>query len=396
MFDKSRHYPLNEIQWDVDQIQRTIRNITNDAVNSFDSENGWPCHPMDSFTGCNFYMGSAGVLWAVDYLQKLGVSETIFEVETFLEDQLKANREQFKNHPHPENSSYLFGDLPILMLQYKISKDRSIADKVFQSIQTNNSEPVRELMWGTAGTLIAANFMDQWLSEPRWKDAFVFQANKLLEEWELIPDIGHLWSPELYGGNRKYLGPVHGFAGNVIPLIKGCRLLPEEQFDMICSRVMETVINSAESDHKLANWVAVYDEKDPHQKPTTVQHCHGAPGIITALSELPRYKNDQFDQVLEKGGELVWLAGPLKKGSNLCHGTGGNGYAFLKLFERNQNELWLERARYFAMHAIEQYELSRELYGQGRYSLWTGDVGLAIYLWDCLQAQARFPTIDVF
>ena len=33
---------------------------------------------------------------------------------------------------------------------------------------------------------------------------------------------------------------------------------------------------------------------------------------------------------------------------------------------------------------------------RGRYSLWTGDVGLAIYLWDCITGEPRFPTIDVF
>jgi hypothetical protein len=33
------------------------------------------------------------------------------------------------------------------------------------------------------------------------------------------------------------------------------------------------------------------------------------------------------------GGELTWRAGPLAKGANLCHGTAGNGYAFLALFE---------------------------------------------------------------
>ena len=27
---------------------------------------------------------------------------------------------------------------------------------------------------------------------------------------------------------------------------------------------------------------------------------------------------------------------------------------------------------------------------------WTGDIGLAIYLWDCITGDARFPTIDVF
>ncbi|MEO0490603.1 MAG: lanthionine synthetase, partial [Cyanobacteria bacterium J06659_2] len=83
-------------------------------------------------------------------------------------------------------------------------------------------------------------------------------------------------------------------------------------------------------------------------------------------------------------------------GSNLCHGTGGNGYAFLKLFVRTGNQIWLDRARAFAMHAIAQYRLSQQLYGQLRYPLWTGDLGLAIYLWDCLQAQAMYPTIDVF
>ena len=31
-----------------------------------------------------------------------------------------------------------------------------------------------------------------------------------------------------------------------------------------------------------------------------------------------------------------------------------------------------------------------------RYSLWTGDLGFAIYLWDCVRANAQFPTLDVF
>jgi hypothetical protein len=31
------------------------------------------------------------------------------------------------------------------------------------------------------------------------------------------------------------------------------------------------------------------------------------------------------------GGELTWRAGPLRKGAGLCHGTAGNGFAFLRL-----------------------------------------------------------------
>jgi len=48
------------------------------------------------------------------------------------------------------------------------------------------------------------------------------------------------------------------------------------------------------------------------------------------------------------------------------------------------------------MHALWQVERGRELFGQGRYSLCTGDIGVALDLHECLQASARFPTLDVF
>ena len=33
-------------------------------------------------------------------------------------------------------------------------------------------------------------------------------------------------------------------------------------------------------------------------------------------------------------------------------------------------------------------------FGQGRYTLWTGDAGLAIYLWHCLDGGASLPALD--
>jgi hypothetical protein len=58
--------------------------------------------------------------------------------------------------------------------------------------------------------------------------------------------------------------------------------------------------------------------------------------------------------------------------------------------------VWLDRARSFAMTAIAQCRETRKEVGRGRYSLWTGDIGLAVYLWDCMRAEPRFPTVDVF
>jgi hypothetical protein len=68
----------------------------------------------------------------------------------------------------------------------------------------------------------------------------------------------------------------------------------------------------------------------------------------------------------------------------------------LKLFRRTADEKWLARARRFAMHAIAQCEQDHLQYGHLRYSLWTGDPGLAIYLWNCIQATDVFPTMDCF
>ena len=93
---------------------------------------------------------------------------------------------------------------------------------------------------------------------------------------------------------------------------------------------------------------------------------------------------------------FVWHAGPLVKGPNLCHGTAGNGYAFLALYRRTREARWLERARAFAMHALRQVESMRAKHGQGRHSLWTGDVGVALYALDCIDAGFGFPTLERF
>jgi lantibiotic modifying enzyme len=397
MFDHSRHYPLKNIEWKLELVEQAIQDIADDAITQLDQGRKLPCHPVDDYgVRSDLYMGMTGVIWGLTYLDRVQAIDADLDFATLLEAQLSANEKELRSMPHPDNASYLFGELPILMLQFKSSRDNRVADRIFQSIEKNNTQPIRELMWGTAGSMLAANFLYQWTSEDRWKETFLFQAERMLSDWERIDGIGHLWSPDLYRDKRKYLGPVHGFAGNIIPLIEGRELLGHGRYEDICTKVIETVLNTATCDETYANWVAVFEESERTKVPNLVQHCHGAPGMVTALSKLPIGIDDRFDRLLEKAGELTWHAGPLKKGANLCHGTAGNGYAFLKLYRRTQNDLWLERARAFAMNAIGQYRLSKEVYHQGRYTLWTGDLGTAVYLWDCTSGEANFPTVDVF
>jgi hypothetical protein len=178
--------------------------------------------------------------------------------------------------------------------------------------------------------------------------------------------------------------------GNVLALLQGGELLPPDRRETLERETPGALARNAVVEDGLANWpmhdgaALVHPEDEAGE--IRLQWCTGAPGIISSAAS---YLDEEL---LLAGAELVWRAGPhgMEKGSGICHGTAGNGYALLKAFERTGDELWLDRARRFAVHALGQVE-SR---GRGRYSLWTGDVGVALFAADCLEARARYPVLD--
>ena len=174
-----------------------------------------------------------------------------------------------------------------------------------------------------------------------------------------------LWTTHLYGGVGRSLGPAHGLVGNVLAL---CRRLPAEQREQLERESAATLAARAVVEDGLANWAN-------HAEVADLQWCSGAPGIVVSAAD---YLDEEL---LLAGAELVWQAGPHgdEKGYGICHGTAGNGYALLRTFERTGDEQWLERARRFAVHALEQAARLEGTRGRRRYSLWTGDVGAALY-----------------
>jgi hypothetical protein len=216
-------------------------------------------------------------------------------------------------------------------------------------------------MWGSPGTILAGRELGLDVSPS--------------EEWLLAQrDEDGLWTQHLYGERRRFLGPAHGFAGCVLALGE----VPE---------AAETLERQAVVEDGCANWPPLADAplvagREPQIR---VQWCHGAPGMVATLAHL------MDEDLAVAGGELTWQAGPLRKGANLCHGTAGNGYAFLALLRRTGDDRWLERARAFAMHSVAQVALARKEHGRGRYSLWTGDVGTALYLADCIDGSGDLP-----
>ncbi len=47
------------------------------------------------------------------------------------------------------------------------------------------------------------------------------------------------------------------------------------------------------------------------------------------------------------------------------------------------------------MHAIVQREAMHRQHGRGRFTLWTGDPGVAVYLWHCVAGAGGVPCLDV-
>ena len=364
-----------------------------DALAHFDAARFWPAHPLDEGVPdgqTSFYFGATGVIWALEYLHRIGATKARFDFDRVLPRLMEANEAEFAARDYAAHGSFLFGDLGTALVAMRMSPTPAIADAIHARADANTRLPVRELMWGLPGSMLACIHMAEMTGEPRWPALFIAQAARLLDELEETAD-GPLWTQDLYGRHLRFLGPVHGYAGNMIPLMRGWDWLADDQRARVAAAVPHTLAANAWRSELGATWHAIA----VREPPKLCQHCHGAPGMVTTFADAP-FTSPELEALLLEGGKFTWAAGPLAKGSNLCHGTGGNGYAFLKLYRRTKDAIWLARAQAFAMTAIAQCGEARDRFGRGRYSLWTGDIGLAVYLWDCLTAEARFPTIDVF
>jgi hypothetical protein len=79
----------------------------------------------------------------------------------------------------------------------------------------------------------------------------------------------------------------------------------------------------------------------------------------------------------------------------LCHGTAGNGYALLALWQRTGDRRWLDRARSFATHALGQCERERAAVGRGRHGLWTGDLILPFFIEACASGKSAIAGLEL-
>jgi Lanthionine synthetase C-like protein len=366
LWNSSEHETLTAEEWDELRAEEAIRAIVSDAEAAFDGER-WPWHPLDGEEdgASSIYLGGAGMIWA---LHELG--------STGWEDEALAFVDRRRSEPlwqgQSLETSYSFGELGVALVAVRLTRDAGLADRIHELVVAVHDSETNEVMAGTPGAMLAAEAMLAWTGDPRWDDAWRECAVRV----EAARDADGLWTQHFPGEETRYLGVAHGYAGNMRAFANRGRALEPASLEPYVLR-----------EGGLANWIPRVGARPDEIR---TQWCHGAPGIVATLG-------DQLGlEDAIAGGELTWRAGPLAKGPGLCHGTAGNAYAFLVLHRRTGDELWLDRARSFATHAIGQVERERAALGRGRYSLFTGDVGVALFLRHLLDGDERFPTFGPF
>jgi hypothetical protein len=335
IFRKAEHTPLAGGSWDERLARYAIADIVDETI---------AAGPPDEE---GVYAGVAGDVYALRLLGK----EVDWDIGK------------------GDGAGFGEGEVGIALVLRDVERFRAAAQACIE-------DPWNELLYGAGGALVAARLLGE--------DEIAREAiRRLWSTWTFDSKLrACIWTQEYESRRNQNLGFAHGLVGNAYALLRAAPLQSREHQTELVQRLVETLERTALREGKLVNWLP-----RPDSPPDTVrvQWCHGAPGVVCALAGAPAHH--RLDALLLSAGELVREAGPLRNSAGLCHGTAGNGWAFLKLNKRTRDRKWLERARRFAMHAIEQRK--------GDRGLWEGDLGVALYVRACIDVDDRWPLLDV-
>jgi Lanthionine synthetase C-like protein len=380
LYDPAQFEPLIDEPWDPVRVEDAIGAIVAGTDAAFDPDALWPAHEWDGWRTPlpveNLYVGAAGVIWALDALRRRGHAATSLDLAAVASRTLElwyAEPDLMEGETHYHPASLLRGETGPLLVAFKAASDAALADDLYALLPTNVANPTDDVMWGVPGALLALLAMHEWTGESRWAEA----ARESAAALRARRGEDGLWRQD---DDYRGLGTIHGAAGNALALLRA------EPDETLAAETAALLARHAVREDGLANWPGA-----PGRPVERLQWCTGAPGILAgAWSYLD-------EELVLAGAELVWRAGAHgdEKGHGICHGTAGNGFALLKAFARTGDERWLERARRFATHALVQAERIAGANGRRRYSLFTGDVGTALFAAACLDLDARYPIIDM-
>lgn len=268
-----------------------------------------------------------------------------------------------------------------------------ILDLAPQVCNLNSSTP-DEVLYGRAGYLYTLLYLRK---EVGGGDGVVPSpvirrvVDSILESGrQMASDLGSR-APLMWAWHDKvYYGAAHGLAGILFMLLQAREhLTPSELIEQV-QPTIDYLVNTAFPSGN-------FPSSKGNDKDRLVHWCHGAPGLVYLLTlahTLWGSQTDRYMTAASRAGQVIWERGLLRKGNGLCHGTAGNGYSLLALYQATHDPTWLYRARCFGSWCCSNMARPDLRIADRPLSLFEGLAGTAIFLQDITDPdQAKFPAL---
>lgn len=204
-----------------------------------------------------------------------------------------------------------------------------------------------------------------------------------------------------YFYDTEYQGAAHGTAGILYMLLQFPDWCQEPNTLPWITATLDVLLYSQFPSGNFPNVALSLADKLLHW-------CHGSPGTVYTLYHAHKVLGQDKStlRALDQALRSIWERGILRKGPGLCHGTAGNGYAFLMMYRYTRSEEHLYRAYRYG-EVLRSEEVGKEMqafrdpyrYSVGvadfPFSLMEGLAGTVCFCCDLLHPDtAAFPGYD--
>ena len=182
IYEADRHEPLNASSWDAARARGYIDRIAADTESHFSREQYWPYHPLDEQPppGTRFhtlYIGTAGVIWGLDYLTRLGaISGRLHHFAGIVPELIAATRCSLQARAAAGIELGCDGLLSAtagqLLVAARLEGLAGTADKIGAAVDANWDNPVRDYMFGSPGTAMLSLALFNDTGDEIWASRF--------------------------------------------------------------------------------------------------------------------------------------------------------------------------------------------------------------------------------
>ncbi|KAM4027678.1 lanC-like protein 2 [Anomaloglossus baeobatrachus] len=345
---------------------------------------------------CSTYTGYTGI--ALLYLQMYRVTKDQAHLQRSL-DYVK----RILRNLNGRRVTFLCGDAGPLavgaVVHHKLQNQAESKDCItkllalHRGVVSTDSELPDELLYGRAGYLYALLYLNAEIGPDTVPQATIKElVDAIIDSGKNLSKDEHKTErcPLLYQWHKKqYVGAAHGLAGIYYILMQPLAKVDQETLTELVKPSIDYVRHKK---FRSGN----YPSSLSNETDRLVHWCHGAPGVVHMLLQAHKlFKEDKYLKDATDCGDVIWQRGLLRKGYGICHGTSGNGYAFLALYRHTQDKKYLYRACKFAEWCLD-YGTHGCRIPDRPYSLFEGMAGTIHFLSDLMAPEtSRFPAFEL-